>query len=488
MASGSKFVMGWLYCDGNIVNNSVIGSMYDKDPIRFVKLLFNLNFRGLLDLLYAKLFIDPNLYKLRVLRRVMNSTTNKFGIAPIVDDDDVDYLFESLDGLGSKTHVELYVEKIPIGLSESSNDMVQCSKIGESSENTSTSHNSRSVQFSENISSDSSSRSLYMNRVDGEGNSRGSSEFRDDDIPYYRSFDGSLMVISYQEPVMQNVGDLHSPAELRKGMVFETKEELLEAVKRVHISNHQEFEVVRSDVLTWYVECKLTSTGCPWRMRARKRTTHNFFEIMDTNGPHNCLNQLISQDHRNLNCSNIAEIITSLIAADPSVSDKVLLSTILKEYGYTPSKKKLRDARRIATNSVYGSWEQSYQKLPLFLNALQRSNPGTYVDWYFKEHDLGQPISEVVKFKRVFWTFHPCIDAFAHCIPVLQIDGTHLYAKYKGVLLTATTVDGFYHFLPVAFAIVEGENIGSWTWFMERVRRIVAPNRTWVCVISDRHA
>ncbi|KAK1391744.1 hypothetical protein POM88_010800 [Heracleum sosnowskyi] len=122
MASGSKFETGWLYCDGNIVNNDVIGSIYDKDLIRFVKLLFNLNFRGLLDLLYAKLFIDPNLYKLRVLRRVMNSMTNKFGITPIDDDDDVDYLFESLDGSESKTHVELYVEKIPIGLSESSND------------------------------------------------------------------------------------------------------------------------------------------------------------------------------------------------------------------------------------------------------------------------------------------------------------------------------------------------------------------------------
>lgn len=93
----------------------------------------------------------------------------------------------------------------------------------------------------------------------------------------------------------------------------------------------------------------------------------------------------------------------------------------------------------------------------------------------------------MVKFKRVFWTFKPCIEAFAHCIPVLQIDGTHLYGKYHGVLLTATAVDGFYHLLPIAFAIVEGENVASWTWFLERVRKLVSPGRKEVCVISDRH-
>lgn len=79
------------------------------------------------------------------------------------------------------------------------------------------------------------------------------------------------------------------------------------------------------------------------------------------------------------------------------------------------------------------------------------------------------------------------MDAFAHCIPVLQIDDTHLYGKYQGVLLTATSVDGFHHLLPVAFALVEGENISSWAWFMERVRKMVALDRRGVCVISDRH-
>lgn len=71
---------------------------------------------------------------------------------------------------------------------------------------------------------------------------------------------------------------------------------------------------------------------------------------------------------------------------------------------------------------------------------------------------------------------------------MIQIDGTHLYGPYPGVLLSATAVDGFSHILPLAFAIVEAENLSSWSWFMERVRRFVAGRRHDICVISDRHA
>ena len=46
-------------------------------------------------------------------------------------------------------------------------------------------------------------------------------------------------------------------------------------------------------------------------------------------------------------------------------------------------------------------------------------------------------------------------------MPVIQIDGTHLYGPYPLVLLSAIAVDGFSHILPLAFAIVESENLSS---------------------------
>ncbi|KAL5161656.1 hypothetical protein HKD37_07G018908 [Glycine soja] len=46
--------------------------------------------------------------------------------------------------------------------------------------------------------------------------------------------------------------------------------------------------------------------------------------------------------------------------------------------------------------------------------------------------------------------------AFKYCKPIIQVDGTHLYGKYSGTLLMATSQDGNGGVLPLAFAVVEG--------------------------------
>ena len=89
-------------------------------------------------------------------------------------------------------------------------------------------------------------------------------------------------------------------------------------------------------------------------------------------------------------------------------------------------------------------------------------------------------------FQRVLWSFKPSIEGFTNCRLVLSIDGTHLYGKYKGTLLIAMSCDGNNQLFPLTFAIMEGENIDSWGWFLACIRNRVT-QRTGICVISDRH-
>jgi hypothetical protein len=41
--------------------------------------------------------------------------------------------------------------------------------------------------------------------------------------------------------------------------------------------------------------------------------------------------------------------------------------------------------------------------------------------------------------------------------------------------------------LPLAFALVEGENNKSWSWFLHHVRKEVAGPGRSICIISNRH-
>ena len=55
----------------------------------------------------------------------------------------------------------------------------------------------------------------------------------------------------------------------------------------------------------------------------------------------------------------------------------------------------------------------------------------------------------------VFCAFHPSIEGFKHCRPILSIDGTNLYGKYKGTLMIAMGCGGNNQLFPLAFAITE---------------------------------
>lgn len=111
MTSHSDFIWGWVYCDGNIIMDDVEGVKYDRKMTRLVKLDLNLKFEGLLNLLYAKLWTDSTMCKLFISRRFLNPSTNLFEIAPMFDDDDVEYMFESVNYSSLRNYVELYVEK-----------------------------------------------------------------------------------------------------------------------------------------------------------------------------------------------------------------------------------------------------------------------------------------------------------------------------------------------------------------------------------------
>ena len=114
--------------------------------------------------------------------------------------------------------------------------------------------------------------------------------------------------------------------------------------------------------------------------------------------------------------------------------------------------------------------------------ALEQTNLGCVVTW--KTFDSHMHNTKV--FQRVFWAFHPSLEGFNHCRPILSIDGIHLYGKYKGTLMITMGHDGNNQLFPLAFSITKGENIDSWRWFLACIRNKVT-QRMRLCVIIDIH-
>ncbi|KAF7801849.1 uncharacterized protein G2W53_040960 [Senna tora] len=69
---------------------------------------------------------------------------------------------------------------------------------------------------------------------------------------------------------------------------------------------------------------------------------------------------------------------------------------------------------------------------------------------------------------------------------MVQVDRTFLYGKYIHTLLIASSQDGNSNVVLLAFAIVEGETLKTWAWFLKKVRLHVGDKEN-ICLISDRH-
>ncbi|PHT48472.1 hypothetical protein CQW23_12680 [Capsicum baccatum] len=105
----------------------------------------------------------------------------------------------------------------------------------------------------------------------------------------------------------------------------------------------------------------------------------------------------------------------------------------------------------IAKNIIRGTPEHGYAWLLIFSHMVELLNPGSF-----------------------------------YSIMVIAVNGTHLYGKYEGVLLSAVAQDTENHIFPIAFCVLYKENGASWTSFFQKLKSIVKDEPD-LCVISNRH-
>ncbi|XP_050876247.1 uncharacterized protein LOC127079941 [Lathyrus oleraceus] len=271
------------------------------------------------------------------------------------------------------------------------------------------------------------------------------------------------------------------------GNKFKNKVDCVFAIKNYHMTHCLDYRVNISDKKRYQISC--SNDLCKFRLVASYQKRSDLWEIGIMTPPHSCSSTILNQDHRKLSSQLMSQSLLPLVDKDPSTKVSICIKHIVSIFKFTPSYRKAWIARNKAIEQVYGNWENSYNELPRYLLALQKFVPGMVVEMqalpiYTNDDTI---VAGQVMFHRLFWAFQPCIRGFAYCKPLLQIDGTWLYGKYKGTLLMAVAQDGNSNIFPVAFALVEGETAEGWGFFLKNLRRHVAPQPD-LCLISDRHA
>ncbi|KAK7387261.1 hypothetical protein VNO78_27918 [Psophocarpus tetragonolobus] len=361
--------------------------------------------------------------------------SGKYVPLQIVDDEDIEIMFNAFEQQNNVDIIELYVHKSSAGSSLGtavdtgiiSSDIVEVDDddvVGEScGEETSDEENDVSIDGNSSDTDDNETRNmelLSVTNVEQGQHPPWTDAAHYTHINWLHPDEEDILGEDLHES--WNVGDA-----LYKGLQFDTKEDLKNALIQYSMRTHQTYHVVESKSSKYIIKCPNHKDGCPFYMRAiLSRKTVNWTESMESK-----------------------------------------------------TKSNLR---------VYGVWDESFATLPTFLKFIESKSPGFFYQICHDDLVVGnRGYRQYQQFERVFWTFKQCADAFNYCKPLIQVDGTHLYGKYRGTLLIATTQDGNSNVLPLAFVVVESENSSSWSWFLSHIRLHVT-QKQGICLISDRHA
>jgi len=283
------------------------------------------------------------------------------------------------------------------------------------------------------------------------------------------------------------------PTEIRVGMYFKDKRQVIGAIRKWSVECNREFFVKDSRPSCWTAICytakknfeSLPNTQpCRWVASASKTKILQMWKLKVWTSAHTCYSTVVQNNTRCLRSTDVAEHIMHLVKANVSIPVKYIQSHIKEKLHVDISYAKAWKARKTAIESLYGSWESNFEELPAYMKELQASNPGIVVQWLHHPHGS----SECAIFKFVFWAFKPSIDAFRFCQPVISVDGTFLKGPYKSKLLIAVSKNANNYTLPVAYAIVDEETNESWCWFFTQLRdHVIGNDMGPICVISDRH-
>ncbi|CAN0907853.1 hypothetical protein LINGRAHAP2_LOCUS25024 [Linum grandiflorum] len=251
----------------------------------------------------------------------------------------------------------------------------------------------------------------------------------------------------------------HSKIDFQPGLKFRTPSQFKEAVANYSISVGAEIRWKRSNKLNKEAVCAVP--GCTWRVFASWFGRNIAFIVKSVGDPHSCPR---SMHNRCATAKWIARQYLKKFKTYPNIDPAELAEEIKNTHSLEVTTRVVANAKTIAKRILSGTLEEAYARLRSYLLQLKKSDPdGKFV----VEVD---PVEgeDYVLFKRMYIGFSCLRKGFLKgCRKLIGLDGCFLKGEVQGMLLSAVAKDGNNQMFPIAWAVVEGENRDSWTWFVE---------------------
>ncbi|XP_054778459.1 uncharacterized protein LOC129286535 [Prosopis cineraria] len=258
--------------------------------------------------------------------------------------------------------------------------------------------------------------------------------------------------------------------------MFHNAVEFRQVLYKFSIGNKFCYSFVKNNTKKVIVKCKVD--GCKWRVSAYAISeTSPVLRVTSlcNEHAHSAQDTLVVQQKANVNLTS--SIIIDELKSNVDKTPNEIRRDLYQEFGLTLTYSQAYRGKERAMEELHGAPEDSYKLIPWICQRLTEKDVRTIAKWTACRDN---------RFERLFIAYGCCIDGFLNgCRPILYVDGCHLSGPYKGTLLSASADDADNDLFPVAYAIVSGEKLQEWTWFMHNLKDIMGSLE--VTIVSDRH-
>ncbi|VFQ64878.1 unnamed protein product [Cuscuta campestris] len=164
------------------------------------------------------------------------------------------------------------------------------------------------------------------------------------------------------------------------GNRYPSFQSLQQAVSLRNIAEHRHFHTEAKRSRYWKARC-VYAPQCTWFIQAAENAGCSIWTIKQYQGYHQCRPDYTrAKDDKLLTSELISGLIGPKIEEDADYKVKLIMRDVYELFQVSVSYKKACCAKSLAIQRLYGSWEDSYNKLAPLLGAIMGSNQGTVVD------------------------------------------------------------------------------------------------------------
>jgi hypothetical protein len=256
-------------------------------------------------------------------------------------------------------------------------------------------------------------------------------------------------------------------------------------LKAYSVKERVKIKKVRNEIARVDVVCLGDCLGgvCYWLLKASQDNRKEAMVVRKYRGTHRCERVWELK-------ALTATFLTNYFMDEFKDNQKMDLHTsatkVTRKFNLTPSRWKLRRARKQALIKIHGDEAEQSSLLRDYGNELMKSNPGSKFFLNTNKSNVDGVVKEHLA--TLYWSYDACkIDFLEGCMPFICIDGCHIKTRYKGVLLTAVSIDANDYIFPIGMRVCEVECTSSWEWFLTTLRDdLNITNTANFTIMSDR--